>query len=359
MTLYPADTVRAQILAILNAWGLPEDKAKTTAEVMVETDLSGVDSHGISMLPSYQRLIDQGKLDTRTEPEVTMRTGATAVVDGGNSLGHPTMVSAMELAIWKARESGVGVVVVRRSLHFGAAGYYARIAADAGLIGLVTTTTRTKAVVPTRGTRPLLGTNPLAFAAPSSDPDAPFVLDMSTSTVAVNKVKVYDYLGQDLPAGWAVDEHGEPVTDSALAYSYLRNEEHGGLTPLGGTEPLASHKGFGLALMVQILAGALAGAAFAPLKDADDADNIGHFCLAINPASFGEPAQFAQSVSQILDTLRAEPPASPDRPVLVPGDIERQTRAERVQTGIPLSDALLSQLREICSKNGADFLLGP
>lgn len=357
MTLYPAETLRAQILAVLDAWGMNPEDARTTAEVMVETDLSGVDSHGISMLPSYQRLIDLDKLDIHAKPLVTRESAATAVVDGGNNLGHPTMVAAMELAAAKARETGVGVVTVRGSLHFGAAGYYAAIAPSHGLLGLVMTTTRTKAVVPTRGSRPLLGTNPIAFAAPSAHPDEPFVLDMSTSTVAVNKVKVYDYLDRPLPEGWVLDDAGNPMTDPHAAYSVLQNEAGGGLSPLGGREELSSHKGYGLALMVQILAGALAGATFAPLKEPDGPDNIGHFCLAIDPAFFGEAEQFTAAVSQILDTLRAEVPASPDLPVVVPGDMERTVRAERLETGIPVSDALKDQLRGICSKTGAEFLL--
>ncbi|WP_026545235.1 Ldh family oxidoreductase [Arthrobacter sp. 35/47] len=357
MNLYPAEAVRAQILAVLDAWGMPSDKAGTTAEVMVETDLAGIDSHGISMLPGYQRLITQGTLAIGADPVTLRESPGTAVIDGGNNLGHPTMVAAMELACRKAREAGVGVVTVRRSHHFGAAGYYAKIAADAGLVGLVTSTTRTRAVVPTRGSRPLLGTNPLAFAAPGNDPDAPFVLDMSTSTVAVNKVKVYDYLQRPLPSGWVLDDAGRPVTDSKVAYSHLRSEHGGGLSPLGGSEELSSHKGYGLALLVQILAGALAGAAFAPLKEGAGPDDIGHFCLAIDPGFFGDPEDFTASVSAILDTLRAEPPASPDRPVLVPGDVERRVRAERVQAGIPVSDALLAQLTELCEKTGAPFLL--
>nr|WP_245192584.1 Ldh family oxidoreductase [Arthrobacter pigmenti] len=353
--MYSAELVRKQILAVLSVWGMAAEKAAITAGVMVETDLAGIDSHGISMLPSYQRLIDSNKLQIRADPVTVLESPATAVVDARDNLGHATMVYAMQLASSKARENGVGVVTVRRSHHFGAAGYYAKIAADAGLLGLVTSTTRTKAVVPTRGSRPLLGTNPLAFAAPSAG--HPFVLDMSTSTVAVNKVKVYDYRGQDLPAGWVLDSLGNAVTDSRAAYTQLQGEEQGGLSPLGGTELLSSHKGYGLAVMVQILAGALAGAAFAPLKDTDDADDIGHFCLAIDPASFGDPESFTAAVSAILDTLRSESSASQDLPVLVAGDKERRMRDERLEAGIPLSSALVEQVRLVCSKSEAEFLL--
>lgn len=357
MQQYAADTVRGQILSVLHAWGMAPARAEITAEVMVETDLIGIDSHGISMLPMYQRLLDAGKINTRSESVIERESAATAVIDGGDNLGHATMVTAMQLATSKARETGVGVVTVRRSHHFGAAGYYARIAVEAGQVGLVTSTTPTKTVVPTRGSRPLLGTNPLAFAAPSANSDEPFLLDMSTSTVAMNKVKVYDYLNKPLPAGWVLDEIAQPVTDSHAAYSQLRDQQEGGLSPLGGTEALSSHKGYGLAVMVQILAGALAGATFAPLRKPLDPNDIGHFCLAIDPGFFGQPEQFAVSVSEIIDTLRSEPPASPDRPVLVAGDPERTTRSERVESGIPLSVGLVEHIRGICSKTGAAFLL--
>ncbi|KRF08673.1 malate dehydrogenase [Arthrobacter sp. Soil782] len=357
MTQYSAGTVRQQILAVLSAWGMASERAEITAEVMVDTDLAGIDSHGISMLPMYQRLIDAGKLDARAEAVIEREGASTAVVDGGHNLGHSAMVTAMRLAVSKARETGVGVVTVRRSHHFGAAGYYARIAAEAGQIGLVTSTTPTKTVVPTRGSRPVLGTNPLAFAAPSANTAEPFLLDMSTSTVAMNKVKVYDYLDKPLPAGWVLDGAGRPVTDSHAGYSQLRDQQEGGLSPLGGTEQLSSHKGYGLALMVQILAGALAGATFAPLREPSDPNDIGHFCLVIDPAFFGAPEQFAGSVSQIVDLLRAEPPAAADRPVLVPGDIERTVRTERLESGIPLSDGLVEHIRDICDQNEAPFHL--
>lgn len=357
MKQYSADIVREQILAVLHAWGMAPERAAITAEVMVDTDLLGIDSHGISMLPMYQRLLDAGKINTGAESVIERESSATAVINGGDNLGHSTMVTAMQLASSKARETGVGVVTVRRSHHFGAAGYYARIAVGSGQIGLVTSTTPTKTVVPTRGSRPLLGTNPLAFAAPTTNADEPFLLDMSTSTVAMNKVKVYDYLDKPLPAGWVLDGLGQPVTDSHAAHAQLRDQQQGGLSPLGGTESLSSHKGYGLAVMVQILAGALAGATFAPLRQPEDPNDIGHFCLAIDPAFFGEPAQFSASVSQIVDTLRSEPPASPEHPVLVPGDPERALHAERLVAGIPLSDGLVDDIREICARNKAPFHL--
>ncbi len=351
------ETVRAQILAVLGAWGMPEDLAAVSADVMVDTDLAGIDSHGISMLPSYQSLVLEGRLNVGARPRVEHETATTALLDGLDGLGHPIATAAMGLAVAKARTAGLGAVAVRRSHHFGAAGYYARIASDAGMVGLVTTTTRTRAVVPTGGSTPLLGTNPIAFAAPTTDPKRPFLLDMSTSSVAVNKVKVYDYLGKPLPAGWVLDGDGEPVTDPHAAHARLRAQDEGGLTPLGATAALSSHKGYGLGVMVQILAGALSGAMFAPEKGREGPDDIGHFCLAIDPAAFGGAETFAQAVSAIVDTLHAHPSASPGRPVLVAGDPERLSREERSERGIPLSDALLELLGGICAAAGADYLL--
>ncbi|WP_205739766.1 Ldh family oxidoreductase [Georgenia sp. SYP-B2076] len=351
------EVVRAQILAVLDAWGMPEDLAAVSADVMVDTDLAGIDSHGISMLPSYQGLVDEGRMDIAARPLVVHETATTALLDAQDGLGHPTTAEAMALAVAKARTAGMGAVAVHRSHHFGAAGYYARIAADAGMVGLVTTTTRARAVVPTRGSTPLLGTNPIAFAAPTTDPERPFLLDMSTSSVAVNKVKVYDFLDKPLPAGWVLDGQGLPVTDPHAAHARLRAQEEGGLTPLGGTEALSSHKGYGLGVMVQILAGALSGALFAPEKGRPGPDDIGHFCLAIDPAAFGGAETFRPAVSEIVDTLHVHPSTSPDRPVLVAGDPERLARAERSEHGIPISDALLDLLAGICTAAGADFLL--
>lgn len=358
MRTFTPQAVRDQMLAVLDSWGVADDVAETTTTVLLYADLAGIDSHGISMLPIYHRLVVEGRLDVRARPRILRETSGTALLDAGDGLGHGATVRAMELALAKAQRTGVGAVAVRRSHHFGAAGYYATLAAQAGMVGVVTSTTPTRAVVPTRGTRPVLGTNPLAFAAPTTDPGRPFVLDMSTSSVALNKLKVHDYLDKPLPAGWVVDGSGQPVTDPHDAYARVRAQRDGGLTPLGGSEVMSSHKGYGLATMVQILAGALAGAGFAPRReDPSSPPDIGHFCLAVDPAAYHGREAFAVAVSEIVDTLRAQPPASPDKPVLVPGDPERLARLERTASGIPLSDTLLCQLRDVCSVSGAAFLL--
>ncbi|MBG6182783.1 LDH2 family malate/lactate/ureidoglycolate dehydrogenase [Arthrobacter sp. CAN_A214] len=209
--------IREQIEIILRHWGMSEENINITAIAMSDADLSGIDSRGISMLMKYDALVSGGRLDMRAQTEIVTETPAIAVLDAKAGLGHPAAMKAMDLAIDKAQTLGVGAVAVFNSHHFGAAGYYVRRAAARGLIGMITTTAASVAVIPTGGMHPALGINPLAFAAPSSGGE-PFVLDMSTSTVAMNKVKMYALKKEKLPQGWVVDGAGKSITDSTLAY---------------------------------------------------------------------------------------------------------------------------------------------
>ncbi len=358
--MIPAERVRAQVAAILDAWGMPADLAATTAEVMTDTDLMGVDSHGISMLMLYERMRDAGQVRLDARPRVVRDGGVTALVDGGAGLGHPVAAFAMDLAMEKARAHGIGAVGVFNSHHFGAAGWYARRAATQGLLGLVTSSARSVLLVPTGGAAPMLGTNPIAFAAPARR-NRPFVLDMATTTVAANKVKVYELNGKPIPEGWVVDGQGRPVTDSAAAMEQLFRRPEGGLTPLGGDAAGGGHKGYGLAMMAQILAATLTGASFSPLRErdrrgADEPDNIGHFFLAMDPAAFRPPGAFEDELDATVDALHAMPAADPAQPVLVAGEPEEMEREARLAAGIPMPETLLAQIRAICGRCGAASL---
>ncbi|MDQ1080162.1 Ldh family oxidoreductase [Pseudoroseomonas cervicalis] len=361
--LIQAGTIRQQIATILAAWGMPGDLVEVTAEAMVETDLMGIDSHGLSMLMMYEQMRADGQVDLAARPRLLRQGPATALVDGGAGLGHPVAAMAMELAAGMALRSGIAAVGVRNSHHFGAAGHYARLAARRGLLGLVMTTARSVLVVPPRGAMPRLGTNPLALATPSLAGEPGFVLDMSSSTVAGNKVKVYELNGKPMPEGWVVDGAGRPVTDAADGMEWLFRRAEGGLTALGGDELGGGHKGYGLGLMVQILAGTLTGGALSVLRDRRQPpgapDNIGHFFLAIDPAAFRPREDFDTDLATLLDTMRATPPSHPDRPVLVPGDPERTARAERLEQGIPVPDSLAEKIAAICARAKVDFLLRP
>jgi LDH2 family malate/lactate/ureidoglycolate dehydrogenase len=356
----PASQIRRQIETILAAWGMPEDLIKTTADIMVDTDLSGVDSHGISMLMTYERMLHQGRLNITGRPEIVRETAIMAHINGNAGLGHPVSAMGMRLAVDKAKAAGIGVVTANNSHHFGAAGCYARMAADAGCIGIVTSTARGVTVVPTGGRRPVLGTNPIAIAAPARR-NPPFVLDMATSSVAVGKVKVFSFYDRPLPEGWMIDGDGKPMRNATEGFALLQGAKAGGLTPIGGTRELGSHKGYGLGLVAQILAGALGGGAFSPIRDKtgkeSDPYNIGHFFLAIDPTHFRDAGAFESELDDIVDYLHAEPPADAAQPVLVAGDPEVATRARRLEDGIPIPQALANQLRAVADRAKVAYIL--
>lgn len=358
---YTPASVGAQIDAVLAAWGMPEDKRRVTAGIMLETDLRGIDSHGISMLIMYEQMYRAGQVRFDAEPVIVRQSATTALVDGGAGLGHPVSAMAMQLAIDKALAHDTGVVAVRNSHHFGAAGCYADMASARGLIGIVSTTSRVITVVPTFGAERVLGTNPFAFSArPASQPTV--TLDMSTSITAANKVKAYAFKGRDIPAGWVIDAAGNPVTDSPTAYRQLFETQEGGLTAIGGAGmDLGGHKGYGLAIFAQILSGALGGGSFSPIRNrtqkSSDPDNIGHFFMALNPAAFRPLDEFEADVESVVETLRATRPADPGQPVLIPGDPEWAERAERSARGIPIPDPLASRIGEIAEAAGAAVLL--
>lgn len=356
----PAPKIRHQLLSVLRAWDMWEAHAETTAAMMLETDLRGVDSHGISMLPTYDRERRAGRLNMRPVFKTVREAPAMALIDADASLGHPVAVHAMNLAVDKCRESAVAVVSVFNSHHFGAAGCYSRIAAERGVIGMVTSATRGVSMVPTFAAEPVMGTNPLAFAAPARR-NAPFELDMATTTVAAGKIKVHKLNHWPVPPGWVVDGGGRPVTDAEEAFRYVFERPEGGITPLGGPRELGGHKGYGLAVMVHLLAGALSGASFSPIRNRtqkpSDPHNIGHFFLAIDPRAFRGAGEFEDDLDQVIDVLHSAKRADPTRPVLVAGDPEMATRSERLQQGVPIPDDLMDQLRAVTAGAGVPFVL--
>lgn len=354
------EQLHAQARNVLQAWGMQPALAQVTANLMCQADLLGVDSHGISMLPTYETKLREGTLNITAQPRVVRSFGATAFVDGEAGLGHPAGELGMRTAISLARDHGVGVAVVSNSHHFGAAGAYARLALDEGMIGLVCSSATNPILVPTGAQQPALGTNPIAFAAPAANGDA-FVLDMATTTVAANKVKVYDYHGKTLSQGWVIDAEGESVTDPAQGMDWIFRQALGGLTPLGGTPDMGSHKGYGLAMMIQILSSTLAGAAFAGTlhltRKPGEPDNVGHFMLALNPAVFREQDAFENDMAGLLGHMRGMTCVTPGESVKVAGDPENAMKTQREAQGIPLSQTLKQQLRALCERSEVPYLL--
>ncbi len=350
----PYETHRAQLKAILLGWGMPEDNAETTADILSWADLHGVDSHGISMIPSYDRLRRNGRAKMDAGPVILKETPVSVLVDGGGGLGHVPAYFAMSVAIDKAKRAGMAIAAVRNSAHFGATGYYTLMAAKAGLIGVGGTSASSIQVAPTFGKQAKLGTDPWSFAAPTAD-GRPFLLDMATTTVAAGRIRNKANEGLPCPPGWVLDKDGLPSTDPLAA-----REKGGFLTSLGGSPENSSYKGYGLSAMVNILASCLSGATLItdPLhtKKPQGMD-IGHFFMAIDTGLFRGQDEFTTDVTRFCNDLRATTPVDPAQPVMVAGDPQWNNAEKRLREGIPVGPGLLNQVRQIAQAAAAPWLL--
>jgi len=332
---------------VLTKLGVPPEDAKITTDVLVIADLRGVDSHGVARLGRYVTGLKEGFMKPTDQSRVIRETKATALVDGGQSLGQVVSKRAMDLAIKKARDTAVGVVAVRNSNHYGIAGYYALMAIEHNLIG-VSTTNAGPLVVPTFGRTSVLGTNPISLAAPAMKEKA-FVLDMATSTVPRGKVEVYNRLGKPTPHGWAVDETGKGSTDPKRVLNALANRLGGGLLPLGGEgEELGGHKGYGLALMVDVLSGVLSGAATGLQVYADEKrPDVGHFFMALDPAAFRPLDEFRRDMDRLVRELKDSPKAQGQERIYVHGEKSYARMEKFRKEGIPLGTKVVEGLKKI------------
>ena len=342
--------LREFISQVLGALGMPPHILEPTARLMVGTDLRGVDSHGIGMLPRYVEWTRGGFLDPAAEPKTVRDDLATALLDGQKGLGHYASTLAMEMAIAKTRTYGVGIVAVRNSGHYGAAANYSMMALAHDMIGLTTTNSPYIAMVPTFGRTPMLSTNPISVAAPAGS-EPPFVLDMATTTVAIGKLRIASRWGKPIPEGWAMDPTGKPTTDPEVALT------HRLLSPLGGSRDLGGHKGYGLGVMVDILSGVLSGAVYGNLffrsdMQKDRLHNVGHCFAAIDPARFRPMEEFKADMDDMLRALKASPKAEGEERIYTAGEPEAECERRRLVEGIPLAPALIKQVNEIAASLG-------
>ncbi|MBI3637585.1 MAG: Ldh family oxidoreductase [Candidatus Rokubacteria bacterium] len=338
--------LHAFLVRMLGAMKMPTDRAEITAGLMVRTDLRGVDSHGIGMLPRYHELWREGFIVMEADPVVERDDLATGVMDGRKGLGHYVSSLAMRRAIEKAKTYGLGMVVVHGSNHYGAAANYSMMALEHDMIGLSTTNSASVAMVPTFGRAAKIATNPISFAAPARR-HAPFVLDMATTTVAVGKLSVASRWKKPIPAGWALDDSGEATTDPFVALKTRL------LTPLGGSRDLGSHNGYGLGVMVDILSGVLSGGVYGDLFWRRDdlkeqhRHNLGHCFAAIDPARFRPLAEFKADMDDMIESLRRTPPADGQTRVYVAGEPEAECEVKRRAEGIPVAPVLVDKVNEI------------
>lgn len=320
-----ADEERSLIERVLLGVGASADEACTVATVLTEADLRGQSSHGILRLPIIVERVRAGLIRPEAVPHLTWSSTALAHMDAGHGFGHVMAVFAMREAIRRAAETGIAAIAVRNNNHIGMLAYYVEQAARAGSVGMVFTTSEAL-VTPYGGSEALIGTNPIAIGFPAQP--EPFVLDMATSATAMGKVIDHHHRGNPIPDGWAVAADGQPTTNAAAA---LR----GALLPFGGA------KGYGLGLAVELLAGALAGAALGQdvhgTLDAQHASSKGDLFIAINPGRLPLADSLPTRAGSYLDDIRHSRPAPGTASVHVPGDHARQRRQKRVQSGIPLS----------------------
>jgi LDH2 family malate/lactate/ureidoglycolate dehydrogenase len=327
--LVTADELAKRLVAALAAEGVDEEGAAATTMALMHASRLGVDSHGARLIKHYCKVLRGGRVNAHAVVSCHRTGPATAMVDGDNGLGHLTSYRAVSVAIEIARESGIGAVGATRSSHFGAAGAYALAIAEAGMIGFATTNTDS-IVGLFEGTKPFHGTNPLAFAAPVKG-DKPWLFDMATSSIPLNRVLLYRSLGKELPEGVAADENGAPTRDPGVAQMLL---------PLGGEG--FGFKGAGLAGVATLLSAVLTGTTldpdFIPMVNTDNIStprNMGHFFLAIDPARFAGANVFAAGMRAYLDSLRKVPAADGGK-VMAPGDREWGVEAQRLRDGIPI-----------------------
>ncbi len=328
--------------------GVPEADASICANVLIEADKRGIDSHGINRLkPIYYDRIRDGILYPVTNMEIVREGPTTAVIDGHDGMGHVIGHKAMSMAIDKARKLGMGMVAVRNSSHYGIAGYYATMATDLDMIGFTGTNAR-PSIAPTFGVENMLGTNPLVFGMPT-DEGFPFVIDCATSITQRGKIELYEKVGKTMPAGWVIDENGDTETDASLALKDLVKGT-AALAPLGGIgEELAGYKGYGYATVVEILSAALQGGAF--LKMLTGMENgkkipyhLGHFFMAVDIAAFTDPAEFRKTTGDILRELRASKKAAGQERIFTAGEKEHLTYLARKETGVPLNQELQKEI---------------
>jgi LDH2 family malate/lactate/ureidoglycolate dehydrogenase len=345
----PAELLSAFASACFRQVGMPAADAGVAAEALVRADLRGVDTHGVNRLPEYVRALAAGRINPRPEVKVIREAGAALHVDGDGGLGHVVSTRAMELCLARASEQGAAFAGVRNSRHNGAASLYALMAAEREMIGLSLTGGGVR-VAPAGGREAMLGTNPIAFAAPVAG-EPPLVVDMATSVVAGGKVEQYELQGKPIPPGWALDEAGAPTTDAAAA-------NRGALLPLGSSLLLGSYKGYALSLIVETLCNLLTGAATGPeraRRTGPAGGGTGHFCGALRIDHFQPVEEFKERLAANLRLLRTSAPQEGCERIYTPGELEAACERERRAEGIRVYEKTRAALVALGEELGVSF----
>lgn len=325
--------LRDRVAGIFTRLDVPAEDAGIVAHHLVEADLRGVHSHGVIRVPTYVTAIKAGKINPKPNIEVVEDHGGQVVMDGDNGLGQLTAFRANELAIERGKEHGIGAVALRRSTHCGAMAYYAIRAREAGLIGLAITNAGMN-MAPTGGSAKIVGNNPFAMAVPTTR-EWPMVLDMATSVVAGGKLDVARSKGESIPLGWARDKDGNPTTDPVAARAGL-------LEPLGGP------KGYGMALMLDVLAGVLSGGRFGGMLGVQPGEaGMGQFFMTIDVTRFMSLDTFKGRMDELIDQIHNSPKLPGVNKIYVAGEIEYAMQSSRERDGVPIEESVLADLSKV------------
>jgi LDH2 family malate/lactate/ureidoglycolate dehydrogenase len=354
---YPIEQLHTFTARVFQHFGVLEADAVLAADVLAASDLRGVDSHGVARLHSYFDMLTLGRINPRANLRVVRETSSTATIDGDNGLGLVVGPKANAVALEKAEAVGSGWVSVCNTNHFGMAAYYPLQALPHDLIGWAMTNA-TKLVAPLWGAERMLGTNPIAIAFPGLE-EPPVVIDLATSAVAYGKIEIASRNGHSIPAGWAVDREGIVTTSPEGMI------DGGALLPLGSDRDHGGHKGYCLAVMVDMLSAVLSGANWGPfvppfalrqeVPTRSVGKGIGHFFGALRIDGFIDPEEFKRRVDEWVRAFRAAKPAPGTAGPLIPGDPERHAEAVRRASGVPLVQAVVDDLRDVAARTGIAF----
>lgn len=327
-------------------FGFTPEEAGIIKDVLMMSDMYGIQSHGMQRVVRYHKGIEKGLININAKPEVVFETPVSAVIEGHDAMGQLVGHFAMELAIKKAKESGIGIVSARNSNHYGIAGYYADLALKEGLIGFSCTNSEA-IMVPTFARKAMLGSNPIAFTMPAEPYN--FFFDASTTVVTRGKLEMYNKLGKELPNGWALNKDGKASQNASEVLGNISDHVGGGIMPLGGnTEQLGSHKGYGYGMLCEIFASIFSQGGTSNKCMTGGRSNICHGFMAINPAIFGNPEDVKKHFSTFLQELREAPKAEGAERIYTHGEKEAEAIEVCRKEGVPVIDKTVAELFDVC-----------
>ena len=349
---YSYEQLKTFCMDAFQEFGFNSEEAQIITDVLLLSDLYGIESHGMQRLVRYHKGIEKGMIKVDAKPEIVFETPVSAVIDAHDAMGQLVSHQAMNLAIEKAKKTGMAIVSVRNSNHFGIAGYYAKMACDQGLIGMAMTNSEA-IMVPTFARMAMIGSNPIALAVPAEP--YPFFFDASTTVVTRGKLEVYNKMEKPLPEGWALNKDGHPSTDAKDVLKNIVAKNGGGIMPVGGnTEQLGSHKGYGYGMMCEIFCSVFSQGTPSSHVNVGGKSGTCHGFMAVDPHVFGDPEAIKAHFSACLQELRDAPKADGQTRIYTHGEKEAFAYQDRMGNGIDVNINTVAEMADMASYLGMD-----